>query len=176
MTAEMVELRSQGLSYRAIAEQVGTSMHTVYRQLNPGWAGEQRQEVRVDRAHRRAVLDTVKRLRGCVDCGTTEGVLHFDHRPDEVKCFGLKHVERSWDALIAEMAKCDVRCARCHGRRHGVERVGSEVGTSKLTERAVAEIKRRLSEGELQKDLGRAFGVSTYAVRDIAQGRTWRHV
>lgn len=55
---------------------------------------------------------------GCVDCGYNKhpDALDFDHRPDEIKLFniGFGIVSRSWDAIRAEIAKCDVRCANCH--------------------------------------------------------------
>lgn len=54
----------------------------------------------------------------CVDCGEADPiVLEFDHQQD--KAFGIANGlrSRSWDALIAEMAKCEVVCANCHRRR-----------------------------------------------------------
>ena len=56
----------------------------------------------------------------CVDCGETDSVvLQFDH------VRGTKIMEvsrmwargRSWAAIEAEIAKCDVRSANCHIRR-----------------------------------------------------------
>ena len=68
---------------------------------------------------RRAALSAIKKERGCVDCGRRDGELHFDHRPDEVKLFTVSQgVDRSWVCLLAEIAKCDVRCNACHPRRH----------------------------------------------------------
>jgi hypothetical protein len=57
----------------------------------------------------------------CVDCGEADPVvLEFDHL--EEKSFniakGLR--DRSWEALVAEIAKCDVVCANCHRRRTAV--------------------------------------------------------
>lgn len=53
-----------------------------------------------------------------MDCGynTHAEALHFDHRPGEVKCFNIGEQigNRSMEALWAEIAKCDVRCANCH--------------------------------------------------------------
>ncbi len=72
---------------------------------------------------RREWLEQYKRERGCVDCGTREGELHFDHRPGEDRLFWLgRDTASSWSRLLAEMAKCDVRCASCHARRHVRER------------------------------------------------------
>lgn len=72
---------------------------------------------RKDEQH--AVLDTYKRERGCLDCGTREGVLDFDHRDDEEKRWAVSQaLGCSWDSLWAEIAKCEIRCRPCHARRH----------------------------------------------------------
>ena len=74
------------------------------------------------RQRRRAELDAIRRKAGCVDCGIREGLLHFDHRPGEVKLFQVSASSAlgslSWDKIEAEVAKCDVRCAPCHQSRH----------------------------------------------------------
>lgn len=58
----------------------------------------------------------------CVDCGDTDPLaLECDHRADK----GPKHAGvaymvaegKSWTAIEAEIAKCEVRCVRCHRRR-----------------------------------------------------------
>lgn len=65
-----------------------------------------------------AIIQQYKVDTGCVDCGynTHAEALHFDHRPGEVKCFNIGEQigNRSMEALWAEIAKCDVRCANCH--------------------------------------------------------------
>lgn len=53
----------------------------------------------------------------CVDCGTTDvRVLEFDHRDETLKEFNISH--KFWalsvKKLMAEIEKCDVRCANCH--------------------------------------------------------------
>jgi hypothetical protein len=62
----------------------------------------------------------VEFLRGhpCVDCGETDPLgLEFDHL--EAKNFNIaKGIrDRKWQAVIDEIAKCDVVCANCHRRR-----------------------------------------------------------
>jgi hypothetical protein len=54
----------------------------------------------------------------CVDCGAADlRVLDFDHRERAVKRVGIGVMLSggwSWQAMLAEIAKCDVRCANCH--------------------------------------------------------------
>ncbi|MGX1934575.1 hypothetical protein [Microbacterium resistens] len=54
----------------------------------------------------------------CVDCGASDlRVLDFDHRPDEPKRDGVMQLVRNGFRLatiIAEIARCDVRCRNCH--------------------------------------------------------------
>lgn len=68
---------------------------------------------------RRAFLSAFKSVMGCADCGTSEGVLQFDHRDPATKRFTLNLAgTRSWESIAVEIAKCDVRCASCHTTRH----------------------------------------------------------
>jgi hypothetical protein len=58
--------------------------------------------------------------RPCVDCGETDAVvLEFDHRDGahKLKTVGAFARSQDWDGLLAEIAKCDVRCVNCHRRR-----------------------------------------------------------
>ncbi len=62
----------------------------------------------------------------CVDCGESDPVvLEFDHRDSATKFLAIAQmIERrySWEAIAAEIAKCDVRCANCHRRRTSQQR------------------------------------------------------
>jgi hypothetical protein len=55
----------------------------------------------------------------CVDCGESDpDVLDFDHlRGKRADVSRLVHGAVSWDVVVAEIAKCEVRCANCHRRR-----------------------------------------------------------
>lgn len=78
---------------------------------------------------RQRFMNMVKTTAGCLDCGTTEGVLHFDHRPDEEKLFDIgSSFGHSLKVMLAEIEKCDVRCISCHIRRHSKERWASGRG------------------------------------------------
>ncbi len=57
----------------------------------------------------------------CVDCGETDlRCLEFDHRDRATKTANIARLLQnswSWAAILAEIEKCDVRCANCHRRR-----------------------------------------------------------
>ena len=80
----------------------------------------------VDRAERRNVV-IEKDLREyiwnylrehpCVDCGNPDPrVLEFDHVRGEKRynVSDLRRLRFSWPVILAEIEKCDVRCANCH--------------------------------------------------------------
>jgi hypothetical protein len=60
------------------------------------------------------------RANPCVDCGESDLLcLEFDHRPGGVKLSELARLVNSSRApaiVLAEIEKCDVRCANCHRR------------------------------------------------------------
>lgn len=60
-------------------------------------------------------------------------------------------------------------------RPRGVTR-GEQNHKAKLTENDVKRIKRALADGQTQASLARAHGVSSYTIRDIARGNTWKDV
>jgi hypothetical protein len=55
----------------------------------------------------------------CCDCGTTECLEH-DHRDGEIKLFnvgdGISRYGRV--KILEERSKCDIRCRKCHMKRH----------------------------------------------------------
>jgi hypothetical protein len=54
----------------------------------------------------------------CVDCGESDPVvLEFDHISDKIKAISEMYRNYSLNAVIAEIKKCDVRCANCHRRK-----------------------------------------------------------
>lgn len=57
----------------------------------------------------------------CVDCGESDPiVLQFDHREPSEKSGNVSALisrGNSWSRVLAEIEKCDVRCANCHMRR-----------------------------------------------------------
>jgi hypothetical protein len=62
-------------------------------------------------------------LHPCVDCGETDPVvLQFDHLRDKRMDVADMSRSFSWPAILAEIAKCEVRCANCHTRRTARDR------------------------------------------------------
>ncbi len=62
------------------------------------------------------------RSHPCVDCGESDPiVLDFDHRRDKVANVSSM-LGRAWSTIVAEIQKCDVRCANCHRRRTAQDR------------------------------------------------------
>jgi hypothetical protein len=82
-------------------------------------------EIRANRAveNKAFVRDYLSRPQ-CVDCGEEDSdVLEFDHRDPKTKLFALSEGHtQTLKAVKAEVAKCDVRCANCHRKRHAIER------------------------------------------------------
>lgn len=67
----------------------------------------------------RAILREYLLAHPCVDCGEADPVvLEFDHRSEKRLAVGtICGMGWSVTALMAEIAKCDVRCANCHRRK-----------------------------------------------------------
>ncbi len=57
----------------------------------------------------------------CLDCRqhVPWEAMDFHHRDPADKSFTIgKSASRSWDSVVAEIAKCDLICANCHRIRH----------------------------------------------------------
>ena len=67
---------------------------------------------------RMVMLVEYLRAHPCVDCGEEDVlVLEFDHLGGKAFSIARGFRDRSLQALLAEMAKCEVVCANCHRRR-----------------------------------------------------------
>jgi hypothetical protein len=76
------------------------------------------------REENRPLIREYLRAHPCVDCGEADiVVLDFDHRDPAAKKFSVVVLSshKSWIRVIAEIAKCDVRCSNCHRRRTALQ-------------------------------------------------------
>lgn len=74
--------------------------------------------------NRQYVWDYLKE-HPCVDCGEPNPVvLEFDHRNPEEKETNVSNLisRYSFKRLLAEIEKCDVRCANCHRKKTAIDR------------------------------------------------------
>lgn len=79
------------------------------------------------RREKRDKLDSLKLLRGCVDCGynVRPEPLEFDHLPQYEKSFTIGAAVSAgtpWQAILEEIEKCEVVCSNCH-RIRSVDRL-----------------------------------------------------
>ncbi len=72
----------------------------------------------------------------CIGCGEADPiVLEFDHRNAAEKKFNIANAPKlgvAIDKVIAEIAKCDIRCANCHRRRTFQQRRDGEFSISDI--------------------------------------------
>jgi hypothetical protein len=91
-----------------------------YRKNKPDYLARGKRNKRSYRRQNRARLIEYLRGKSCVDCGESDPVvLEFDHRDgaekdDEV---GRFIGSDQWARVLAEIAKCEIRCGNCHRRR-----------------------------------------------------------
>lgn len=71
----------------------------------------------------------IKEASPCADCQVYYPfwVMQFDHIGDD-KVMGISEMinRRSWEAIEAEIAKCDLVCANCHSTRTYLQSIGRE--------------------------------------------------
>lgn len=77
----------------------------------------------------RELADEVKITLGCTDCGYRDNpiAMDFDHISD--KKYSISQMVRgrsgkiTWDEMLDEMSKCEIRCANCHRIKTQLERL-----------------------------------------------------
>jgi len=65
--------------------------------------------------------EAVRRGGGCESCGDeyVPGEFHWHHRDRDTKSFNISAAgRRRTEALLLELAKCDLLCPPCHRRKH----------------------------------------------------------
>jgi len=90
----------------------------------------------VERAANRAFVWNYLLTHPCVDCGEADPiVLEFDHRDPAEKVATISRLIHASTSgkLLAEIARCDVRCGNCHRIR-----TAQQFGSYRLQEEAIA--------------------------------------
>ncbi len=82
-------------------------------------ASDQRQRMQANYQRGRDWVHTYLKIHPCVDCGEADyRVLEFDHVRGKKKKAISAMRPYAIETIEIEVAKCDIRCANCHKRRH----------------------------------------------------------
>lgn len=105
-----------GRKWRLLHPESSRQASRKWREGNPERTRENNRKRRV---LARQIIDEHKRRHPCVDCGETDAaLLQFDHRDRASKTFTVaRYCSRGIESLRAEIAKCDMRCYKCHKKR-----------------------------------------------------------
>jgi len=80
------------------------------------------QQTRNNKKEKKKRLDELKAERGCYMCDEKDHrCLDFHHRDPEQKTAHISDLINrtiSWEAIMAEVLKCDVMCSNCHRKLH----------------------------------------------------------
>ena len=98
----------------------------------------------------------------CPECGTKARVVHLQHKADG---------SHRWHQCPACSHK--FRTLETH---YKPEDTGPRRHAAILFPENVAEIRRRVAAGELQKDLADEFGMHPSTISDIVQRETWKEI
>lgn len=103
--------RAYAKKHRKELQTYARSYHMDYRRIAARRARQRRKE-------NKAFLLSFLKRHPCVDCGEDDFiVLEFDHvRGKRAAISNL--LPRRREVLLAELDRCEVRCANCHKRRH----------------------------------------------------------
>lgn len=91
-----------------------------YRANTAAYMSRARKRKPGDRVRARAIVAEYLRAHPCIDCGETDILLlDFDHRDGSAKRAPVARLVSSGSIslVMAEIAKCDVRCGNCHRKR-----------------------------------------------------------
>lgn len=128
------------------------------------WMGKRLPSGYGQKGHKGVHRLVIERLVGPLP-STIEVLHHCDNPP----CILREH-------LFVGLQADNIRDMTAKGRGYASKLRGSQVGTSKLTETQVSEIKARHRTGEFQNSLARSFGVSKRTINLIVTDRAWKHV
>lgn len=73
--------------------------------------------------NRQKMIEFLK-SKSCLDCKTQNyRVLEFDHKNGKDKKTNVSNMicRYSWETIMEEISKCDIRCANCHRIKTGIQ-------------------------------------------------------
>jgi len=87
-----------------------------WRRRNPARIRPQQKASNLARKAAMRAFVNEQKSKPCMDCGGTfpPVCMDFDHRDPALKVREISMFTGGWEALKAEIAKCDLVCANCH--------------------------------------------------------------
>lgn len=126
------------------------------------------------REQNRILLLEYLKSHPCVDCGQPDPVLlEFDHRDRTTKTRAVTHLalQKSWKRVVAEIAKCDVRCVVCH-RRRTAQQMNWRMPSEMLLAPDVLDLPRlRLTIQRTCTGCGESKPASEFSIKNKSTGR-----
>lgn len=122
LSDKILELRKQGISYRAIQKELNCSRGTIAYHCNNSTKDKIYERTKQQRFKINQVVSQYKEDAGCADCHGKYPyfVLQFDHKDPAQKTFNISRWRDHTgdiDKIMQEIEKCDVVCANCHAFR-----------------------------------------------------------
>ena len=117
---QILELRTKGLSYKQIVNELGCSKSTVTYHCGAGQVDKSNERQRNRNSKARTFLQEYKQGKVCTDCGEDYPywILEFDHLSDKSFTIGdISQHKSNIERLKAEIEKCEIVCANCHRNR-----------------------------------------------------------
>lgn len=118
---DIIDLRNQGLTYTEIKAKLGCSKGTISYYLGEGVKEKQNRRQNVSRGKFRVRIQEIKQNTPCADCKENYPywIMDFDHLEDKTSGIAqlVRNVGCNEEALLREIAKCEVVCANCHRTR-----------------------------------------------------------
>jgi hypothetical protein len=99
--------------------------------------------------------------------------MHVCHRCDNPNCINLEHLFLGTNA--DNMADRNGKNRQSKGEKHSIKCRGENMGTHKLTEEEVREIKYGCN-GMLHQEIADKFGVARNTITYIKNNKLWKHI
>jgi len=136
LSEQIIQLHSEGKSYRQIQSLLGCSKGTISYHLGAGQKEKTRQRTRDKRNKIIKYVQEFKSGKICADCKEDYPywMLEFDHLGDKVFTIGQFSTHTtSLEIVKAEIEKCDIVCANCHRNRTHLRLIKSGSSTLDLS-------------------------------------------